>query len=88
MDRAHKIDSVLHIRVTMDGSTAKLELMNGPYMIGKVKRAEVVAMIQRLGKWLETESGPLELIPGSVTINPDLLDVIEMIAQFASSLRW
>lgn len=78
----------LHIRVTMDGKAAQLELMNGPYMIGKVKREDVVDMIQRLGKWLETEAAQVELIPGTLTIDVDLLDVIEMIQQFASSLRW
>lgn len=88
MSRAHNIDNRPHVRVTLNGNEPVLELMNGPYKTADVTRAEVVGMIRRLSEWLETESGPVDLIPGSVTINPDLLDVIEMIAQFASSLRW
>lgn len=75
-----------HVRVTLNGNDPVLELMQGDCKACDVTRADVLTMLLAMVEWLIECQGMLTI--GPLHLAPSKVDVIDMTANFASTLRW
>ena len=78
----------VYVRVTMDGQTAKRELIADQMKIADVTYQDVATSVIEVTKILRHGKGEVVMNIGPRTVEMSFVDALDYVMQATSSLRW